>query len=332
MPIRRISRELYRRGILSPKGKPWWHPQTIHDILTNPLYGGRFYALLQEVMEPRQRRNAHSYGKTTTRHKPLEEAIYLPNIVVESPPLSWEEWLSLQDRLKVNKLQAQRHARRDYLLRSLVICDTHRRRYHGHPHEGGYHYGCAACYELGAAPCPKPFLPGPELEERVKAICREVLATPDIIEREIRQRAGQVQATLESLQKSLATLDKKEARNRDTEANLVMEKATGKASPEAYERCLALVKAERAWITEERERLQAQINTIREGQSTLLGLAQVRERLAARLVNASNQDWRAVFNALALEVHVSEGGDVEVRLAVPIAEKPAIVSTMPLTT
>jgi hypothetical protein len=92
---------------------------------------------------------------------------------------------------------------------------------------------------------------------------------------------GQVEATVESLQRSLASLDKKEARNRDTEANLVMDKATGKASPEAYERCLALVKAERIWISEERQRLQAQLDTVQQGEATLLGLAQMRER-----------DWR----------------------------------------
>jgi len=166
----------------------------------------------------------------------------------------------------------------------------------------------------------------------VKAICREVLATPDIIEREIRQRAGRVEATLGSLKKDLVTLDKKEVRNRDTEANLVMEKATGKASPEAYERCLALVKAERAWISEERQRLQAQLDTIQQGEAALLGLAQVRERLAAKPSSASNGDWRLVFNALGLEVHVTGSGDVEVRLAVPIVEKPAIVSTSPWTT
>ena len=250
------------------------------------------------------------------------------NILVENPPLPWEEWLALQDRLKANKLQAKRNAKRDYLLRSLIRCDTHRSRYYGLPHQGGWHYACSACYELGAAPCPKAYLPGPALEEQVKVICRETVSAPDIIEREIQQRAGRVEATLESLQKSLAALDRKENRSRDTEANLVMEKATGKASPEANERCLALVKAEQAWISEERQSLKAQLDTIRQGEATLLGLAQVRERLAARLQGATTEDWRLVFNALALEGHVTERGDIEAALAIPV-EKPTIVFSGP---
>jgi len=159
---------------------------------------------------------------------------------------------------------------------------------------------------------------GIELENAVKAICRDVLSDPAIIERQVSQRAGQVDATLDSLRASLASLDKKEARNKHTETNLVMEKATGAASPEAYERCLALVKAERTWIIDERERLQAQVRTITQGQETLLGLAQIRERLAAKLGSASNEDWRLIFAALALEVHVNEQGVIEVAMAIPL--------------
>ncbi len=328
MAIRRIGQNLYHRGIPSPTGKPRWPVPTIYGILANPLYGGRFYGLRKESVLPRHRK-ADSYGKTSTRWKPIADAVYLPNIVVESPPLTWEEWLALHDRLKANKLLAQRNGKRDYLLRGLILCETHRRRYHArHHHDSGWCYTCPTRYEGGRIPCPRPFLPGPTLEERVKAICREVLGSPDIIEREIRQSAGRVEATLESLQRSLVALDKKEARNRDTEANLLMERARGSASPEAFERCLALVKAQRTWIAEERQRLLAQLETIRHGEATLLGLAQVRERLAAKLDSTANEDWRLVFNALAVELHVTEAGEIEVSLAIPV-EKPSIVLTTP---
>lgn len=107
-----------------------------------------------------------------------------------------------------------------------------------------------------------------------------------------------------------------------------MEKAIGSASPESYERCLALVKAERTWITEERQRLQAQVSTITDGQEALLGLAQIRETLAAKLDSASNEDWRLIFAALDLQVHVTEQGVIEVALAIP-AQSVSIVSTTP---
>ncbi|MBU2009145.1 MAG: recombinase family protein [Chloroflexi bacterium] len=328
VPIRRISQELHRRGTSSPSGKTWWPSPTIYGILTNPIYGGRFYALRREMVLPRHRRT-QSYGKSSGRHKPIEEAFLLPNIMVECPPLTWDEWLALQGRLKVNKLQAQRNARRDYLLRSLIICETHRRRYRGSVHCGKWRYQCPTCYDQAGSPCPRPYLFGPELEEKVKAICRQVLSSPEVLEQEIRQRAGRVEATLESLQNSLATLDRRGARNRDMEANLLLERAKGNASPEAYERCLAMLKAERVWIAEERQRLQAQLDTARQGEATLFALAQVREKLATKLDSAANEDWRLIFSALALELHVTEQGNVEVALALPV-EKPSIVSSAPL--
>ena len=328
MPIRRIRRELHRRSVPSPLGREWWTTKTIHGILTGPMYGGRFYALRWEGTLPEHRRT-QSYGKSSCRRKPLEEATLLPNIVVESPPLTWNEWLALQDGLKANQLRAQRNAKQDYLGRSIIFCDTHRRRFRVHCYRGRHYYECPLHSDPAVGPCPRHSLSGAQIDERIKAICREVLTNPEIIEGEIRQRAGQVEVTLGSLQKSLAALDKKGVRNRDTESNLLMEKATGKASIEAYERCLALVKAERVWISEERQRLQTQLDTIQQGDATLLGLAKVRETLAAKLDSAASEDWGRIITALALEVHVTEEGEVEVRLAIPV-EKPPIVFPIPL--
>jgi hypothetical protein len=169
------------------------------------------------------------------------------------------------------------------------------------------------------------------LKESGQLLCAglaALCANPDVIEEQIRQRSGQVEATLECLLASLAALDRKEGRNKHTEANLVMDKATGTASPESYERCLALVKAESTWIIEERQRLQAEVHTITDGQEALLGLGQIKERLAAKLDSASNEDWRLIFAALALQVHVTEQGVIEVALAIPAQIVP-IVSTTP---
>ena len=54
------------------------------------------------------------------------------------------------------------------------------------------------------------------------------------------------------------TLDAKEARAKTVETNLVIGKAIGDASPEAYDRARAQIKAQKALIFEERERLQAE--------------------------------------------------------------------------
>ncbi|MCR4394644.1 MAG: hypothetical protein NUV31_09775, partial [Dehalococcoidales bacterium] len=58
------------------------------------------------------------------------------------------------------------------------------------------------------------------------------------------------------------TLDAKENKALNTEANLLVAKASGDASPEAYERALTRVKAQLSWIQEERKRLQAELETV----------------------------------------------------------------------
>jgi len=312
-----IRRELHMRGVPTPNGQEWWAKQVISGLVTNPIYGGRFYALRRQEVEPKHRR-VEGYGKTSSRRKPLEEALYLSNIIVENPPLTWEEWESLQQRLHRNKLLARRNGKRDYLLRGLITCETHRRRYHGQPRRRTWYYVCSAGYEPGAAHCLTSYIHGPELEDRVKAICRDVLTKPEILDAEVAKRSNQSRDTMETIKKKLDALDKKESKALATETQLVMAKATGDASPEAYDRALSLIRAEKTWITEERERLQTELTASQEQQNLIIGLSQIRERLCSLLDRATTEDWREIFTALALELRVGEEGQVEVKLAIPV--------------
>jgi site-specific DNA recombinase len=314
-----IRHELHHRGIPSPTGREWWAKQVIYGMLTNPVYGGRFYALRREEVEPKKRRTP-GYGKSSSSRKPITEAHYLPNIVVESPPLKWEEWETIQERFHQNKLLAQRNAKRDYLLRGLVMCETHHRHHHGRPHRQSWCYICPARYEPGEGPCITPYLNGPELEARVKAICRDILTRPEIIEQEIAKLSGHVKATLKAIQRNLAALNTKEAKALATETNLVRDKASGDASPEAYDRALAMVKAQKAWIAEETERLRTELSAAQLHEGVVIGLGEARERLCHLLDRGSNEDWRQVFTALALEIRVGDDGKVEVSLAIPVTQ------------
>lgn len=327
-----IRQQLHKRGIASPEGGQWWAKPVIHSVLANPVYGGRFYALRREAMKPRQRRvkadGATSYGKTGSRRKPLTEAHYLSNIVVESPPLTWEEWQSLQERLNRNKLMAQRNAKRDYLLRSVILCETHKRRYHGQPHNKSWRYTCPARQQSAAMPCSRQYLNGPELEAKIKAICRDIITKPEIIEAELAKRHNQTQDTATAIENRLKGLETKESKALDTEANLLLDRATGEASEEAYRRALARVRAEKAWISEEKERLQHQLSAAHRHEGAVIHISEAREKLCALLANGTNQDWREVFAALGLEIRVASDGVVHVGWAIPIV-KPSIESYTP---
>jgi len=319
--------KLHKQGIRSSTGLEWWSRNAISTVLTNPIYGGRYYAQRWQAVEPKKRKG-NTYGKSGSMRTPLSEALYLPNVEVVTPPLTWEEWESLQQRRQRNKLMAQRHARTDYLLRSLIVCETHHRRYHGHGYNRSWDYVCGSRGDPGASKCPTPTLNGPELEAGVKAICQEILTKPEIIEAKVAKHSGQVQVTLESISKKLTALDAKEARAKTVETNLVIGKAIGDASPEAYDRALAQIKAQKAWIVEERERLQAELAAAQRHNGALISIGEARERLCALLERGSNDDWREVFNALAVQLQMGAGGQVELSLAIPIADV-NIVSTSP---
>jgi len=320
-----ICQALHKQGIPSPNGYEWWSTSAIFNVVTNPIYGGRFYALRWQAVNPKQRRG-ESYGKSTMHKKNLSEAHYLPNIGIMNPPLSWEEWEALQQRRHQNKLLAQRHAKRDYLLRGLVVCEIHGRKYRGKRNHGSWRYICPGNATHGASHCPKPHLNGPEIEARIKAICQEILTKPEIIEAEIAKRTGQVKVTLEAINKKLATLDAKLTETINAETNIVVEKALGKASPEAYDQALARMKAQKAWISEERERLCIELATAQRNEGVIISLGLARERLCALLERGMNDDWRQVFNALAVQMQVGTDGKVEVSLAIPVAQL-SIVST-----
>ena len=328
--IRNGLHDFYEQPILSPTGKEWWGRRSIYVILTNPVYGGRYYALRRENVIPRQRRR-EGYGKTGCRYRPLEEAVYISEVTVKQPPLTWEEWLTVQEQFKLNKIQASRNAKRDYLLRGIITCETHHRHYAGvfGPNGSQYwQYRCSGYLEPGAVSCPLPFLNGRELEEKTKDMCCDILNSPELIEAEVAERTGRTEETLQSIERQLAALDAKENKAVNTETNLVVARASGDASPEAYERALTRVKAQQSWIAEERQHLQAELETVRKRERVALGLREARERLLIHLERGSTQDWREVFNALGVKVSVGEDGVVQVGMAIPV-EGNSIVCTTP---
>jgi hypothetical protein len=319
MTARRLCLELYRLGILSPRGLQRWSRSGIHALLTNTIYGGRFYALRWHLAEPRTRRTA-TYGKSSSKRRPLGEAHELTYIVVQSPPLSWEQWQALQERISQNKRLAQRNAKRDYFLRGLITCESHRRRYQGHMKRKSLEYVCGGQWDHGATKCARLTLDGANLEAQVKTVCQDILTRPEVLEREIAKSTGQVAATIEAIEKKLADLERKDKQWKATEGQLVFDRAHKEGSPEAFEMAFSRLKAERAWVAEERDRLLTDLETTRQKQGAILGRTEARDRLCQFLKQGNNASWREVFTALGLEIRMDPAGKVELTLGIPIAQ------------
>lgn len=142
-----IIKELARRGVVSPSGMPEWGKVAISQIIHNPIYAGRYFGLKKLAIEPKKRRT-NSYGNSSVKRIPLTNAHYMPNIEIVDPPITWTQRAIILDQLERHQKLASRNAKRDYLLRGMVFCETHKgkngepRAYHGQPYHKKWRYSC----------------------------------------------------------------------------------------------------------------------------------------------------------------------------------------------
>ncbi len=80
--LRRIAKQLTRRGVPTAKERRVWSATTIGSILANRSYAGVVEALKTEAVTPGVRRKA-TYGKTSNRARPNERRVPLEGLVVQ---------------------------------------------------------------------------------------------------------------------------------------------------------------------------------------------------------------------------------------------------------
>jgi len=306
IPYRQIVKQLKKGGILSPNGSPEWEPSTISSVIVrNPVYAGRYYALGKYVCQP-QKRKANRYGNTSVRTVPLEQRVYLPEVEVVNPPINWEQFLQIQQRIRKNQQLAQRNAKHDYLLRGIIFCETHYgkkgepRIYFGHPANGTYYYQCP----VGG--CKHPNLNGAEIEREVKNTVQSILnLEPDEFYERIANR--QSKAGLEqSLDKELKSLEAKYNRNLNAETELERKDLLGQLHPEVYRRIKSQLQAERIWIEERKQAITDQLAQLGREAEAVESLQQIRASFKNRLDDLTDDEWRQLFIALNLEIHIRD--------------------------
>ncbi len=307
-----IIKELKQRGILSPAGHPEWNKATLSAIVHNPVYAGRYYALKKQAVEPRKRRG-DTYGNSSCRKLPLDEAHYLPEIEVVEPYITWEQRQQILDQLAKHQKLAQRNAQRDYLLRGMIFCETHRgkkgepRRYHGQPHgkKGGWRYVCP----VGG--CTRPYLSGPEIEQYVKkVIIGLVIDQPDEYYLPLYQQFSH-NFTKDTLHRELHSLRKKYAKNINDEVKLEERILEGKVHPEAEKVLKDKLKAQREWIGKEEATKINQLAILVKENAAKKSLDEMRQKYGERMKNnrLTQEVWRKIFSVLNLSIHVPSEQD-----------------------
>jgi hypothetical protein len=309
--VKAIIKALHKRTIPSPKGKEWWVEPTIILILKDTVNYGEYRALRREAVEPKERRGKTS-GKTSSKHLP---GIPLPNIEVEKPIITREQYDWILARLEQNKVNARRNGKRNYLLRGMIYYEGDNLRYHGRDIRGiswAYRYSARGRWSDN----PRPYLPGRKLEAMVEVRARQLLTGDEALAQEMGWRSEAIKESIARLEGEMRRLERKSNENVNAESELVSLRIRGKVSDDAYARQQSLLLAERQWVAEEKERISANLAQLKHRSLSLAGLEELKKQMADKLNSREFTDRRFVLEALGTRVIVTTEGAIEIEFLI----------------
>lgn len=304
-----IQRELKNRGIPSPTGNSEWNKTSISYIARHPVYAGRYYALRSEAVTPKLRKG-NTYGKSSVRRVPLDEAYWIHQIEVINPPITWIQREQLIQQLEAHQKLAQRNAKREYLLRSFIFCNTHYgkdgkpRRYHGQPDgkSGKWRYSCP----VGG--CKHPSLSGSEIEQQVMnyVIAALHLSTQDRDELFEEQRDN---TTYSQIKNQLVKHEAEYQSKINALSQLEIKHLEKQILVDVYNKAKFNLEARCKYLKEAQERLKAELSQLEFHSGVSSVLAEIKDRFEdfeKNLDNLPNDQWRELFTILNLRVIVHD--------------------------
>jgi hypothetical protein len=227
-------------------------------------------------------------------------------VEIINTPITWEQYLQILERRQVNQKLSSRNGKREYLLRGFIKCYTHYgkkgepRTYYGKPSNGSYIYTCP----IGG--CAHPNLNGPRIEERVKQDTWWLLnLQPEDFYNQIGNQDN-VDETRESLRKELASLEARYRSNIAAETKLEDKDSRGLVQPEVYRELKDSYQRERIAIEERKEAIEQQLEQLNRQAEIASTWWELTKQVTGRLEQLTNAEWRGLFIALNLEVHVRD--------------------------
>lgn len=300
-----IIAELKRRGILSPAGLPEWNKHTISSIIRNPVYAGQYYAFKSEVKTPKKRNGHTKRVKSSVKRLAQDQWHHIPEIEIVNPPMTLEQRALLLDQIEQRQRLSSRNANREYLLRGMIFCDTHKgkngapRVYHGRPKRDTYYYSCP----VGG--CKHPNIPGPYIEARLQQEIRTFI----MVNAKKLVSSEDTKATRESLEKSLAESQNQYERNINALASLEAKQLAGEISiPEVYERTRSNLEARCNYSKKQQDSLLAQIAQLKHTENVTNDLKQFLFSVADKLISMTDKDWREIYEKL--DLHIITNGEL----------------------
>lgn len=323
---RDIQKEFKQRGILTPKGNDDWNTGVISQMVHNPTYAGRYYGLKRVAVEPDQaRRKGKTYGNSSARTAPLDEAFWVKEIRVVNPPITWAQRGYILDQIGKRQKLASRNAKREYMMRGRIFCEEHHGKkdeplvYQGAARRGTYYY---RCYVGG---CRSPYIDGPWADTWVKALVTGFFSLNNeqffnlFLSKETRQK------NRGTLVKELNKLGKEHERLVNNAAQLEDERINGRYEKdiETYERLNSLYQTRRKGVKDRQEDILRELNQLENNENVVDSFIQVKSKFMERLNDSlpenrapelisptevrnplTDREWQQLLSALGFEIHI----------------------------
>ena len=297
-----IIQELKKRGILSPSGMDEWNKTVLSAIAHNPTYAGRYFALKKVAVEPKKRRT-NSYGNSSVKLLPLDQALHMPHIEIIKPPITWEQRESILQQLVDHQRLSRRNAKRDYLLRGMVFCETHKgkngkpRTYHGQPHHDSWRYVCP----VGG--CRMPFMHGPDIEHMVLTAVSSILSLqPDELYQHLQTKNQEESRT--AIHAEIDKLDRQFSRSLDREVRLEERFLAGEVILQVHRRLKEKLANERQWIQEEKARNLDKLTQLGKEEAAVQTIEQLRGRYGLFNKELTYGQWKEILAKLNVKAMV----------------------------
>jgi site-specific DNA recombinase len=295
----------------------------VRGILRNPSYTGAAYSGRTQPAPARQRKSALKPVGPGQSIQPAPEEEW---IVIAVPAIISQETFALaQHRLDQNKQMARRNnSTYTYLLRSLVSCAHCQLACTGRSCRPGYAYylcrGRTDALRLAKGErCIARYAPAEQLDELVWADLCHILTDPTCITHELeRAHAGEwlpqaLQARRQTLQKSIAQLDRQQARLLEVYLAEVI------AQDEFERKRFELVQTQQG-LQRQLRQLEAQLQQQIDIADLAVGIEEFCRRVQPTLDTLSFQQRRQLVELLIDRVIVDEQ-HVEIRYVIPTSPK-----------
>ena len=321
-----IIAKLEQRGITSPGGQTNWNKHTIARIIRNPVYAGKYYAFKSQAAVPiSKNENHHSKKvKSSVRYLPPDQWHYIPDITIINPPITEQQHTLLLAQLKIRQAQAKRNAKREYLLRGMIVCMTHigkegrPRTYHGQPHRNSWRYTCP----VGG--CESPHIDGPYIEWLAKEYIRRLFAFSDKEFYSLLIDNGNSERTEQEIKSELKKLENEDDKLVNNLAKIEDERISGTLDDIAvYEKLKLKYQGQRHQIAERQDALLLELSQIAHTRHIMEVWQDIRtkclgrvgftpktqiEKLTVGKVDSGNEmpfeEWRGLLNKMRFKIQV----------------------------